>query len=538
MFKKFIVPVLVIVVFLLVPEGCHFAAKQNHSATRGLHSEVIYHIFERSFYDSNGDLNGDFNGIREKLGYLQKLGVTTLLLTPVVQSVYYHNYFADDFEKIDPAYGTKEDWTNLVKAVHRHGMKIYLDVEFQYVTGRQKWFKDSYENPRSPYSKYILYNGPGNTKPEPIIYNISNLPGYNDSTRRVATVNLYNPGVQDFFYRLLKHWMDPNGDGHFEDGVDGFRLDHMMDNLDHKNILPHLFSRFWCPLITKLKAVNPKLTIIAEQANWLSFGREYFDSGCVDRVFAFDLRYAIASFDKAKISAMADSTFSLTPPAKKQIVFIENHDMERFASAVDRNPAKLRVGAAFNLLIGGIPSIYYGQELGMFGKGGFGRFGKTDGNDIPQREAFEWFRADSGRGMALWYKNTGPWWDSTNLKPDDGVSLEEEQHETGSLWNFYRTLIHLHTSNAALTDGEYAEIANGNNVVFSFVRYTADSAALVVINLSGRGQKADLDMNAGPVKDSWQNEWVTLFGQARHAWHGGKLSLLLPAYGIAVWEIR
>jgi hypothetical protein len=59
-----------------------------------------------------------------------------------------------------------------------------------------------------------------------------------------------------------------------------------------------------------------------------------------------------------------------------------------------------------------------------------------------------------------------------------------------------------------------------------------------VINLSGREQKADLDMNAGPVKDSWQNEWVTLFGQARHAWHGGKLSLLLPAYGIAVWEIR
>jgi glycosidase len=141
--------------------------------------------------------------------------------------------------------------------------------------------------------------------------------------------------------------------------------------------------------------------------------------------------------------------------------------MERFASAVDRNPAKLRVGAAFNLLIGGIPSIYYGQELGMFGKGGFGRFGKTDGNDIPQREAFEWFRADSGRGMALWYKNTGPWWDSTNLKPDDGVSLEEEQHDAGSLWNFYRTLIHLHTSNAALTDEEYAEIANGNNVVFS-----------------------------------------------------------------------
>jgi len=55
----------------------------------------------------------------------------------------------------------------------------------------------------------------------------------------------------------------------------------------------------------------------------------------------------------------------------------------------------------------GIPLIYYGQELGMLGAGGFGKYGNTDANDIPRREAFEWYQTVEGNGMALWYKNSG-----------------------------------------------------------------------------------------------------------------------------------
>ena len=59
-------------------------------------AEVVYHMVQRSFYDSNGDLHGDLNGIREKLDYLQELGVTSVLLLPLYESVYYHNYFTGD----------------------------------------------------------------------------------------------------------------------------------------------------------------------------------------------------------------------------------------------------------------------------------------------------------------------------------------------------------------------------------------------------------------------------------------------------------
>jgi alpha-amylase len=93
--------------------------------------------------------------------------------------------------------------------------------------------------------------------------------------------------------------------------------------------------------------------------------------------------------------------------------------LDRFAS-LEKNIEKQKLAAGLQLLIGGIPSIYYGQEIGMTGKNG--NFGSNDGNDIPRREAFEWYASGEGKGMALWYKNTGTWWDKSNLKPNDGIS--------------------------------------------------------------------------------------------------------------------
>ncbi len=285
--------------------------------------------------------------------------------------------------------------------------------------------------------------------------------------------------------------------------------------------------------MTKLKQINPKLSIVAEQAVWASYGFEYFEKGNVDRVFAFRLREAIASFDKNKIAAVADTILNMTPKNKQQVVFIENHDMERFASVVNKNLAKEKIGAAINLLIGGIPSIYYGQELGMFGKNGYGKFGMTDANDIPIREAFEWYKTDNGRGMALWYKNTGLWWDSTNLKPNDGISLEEERKDPNSLFNFYKKIIRLRQSNGALTNGSYQTLPNDNSNVFSFLRKEKNTAC-VLINLSDQMQKTVIDLS----KNGKSKGMVQLWGNEKRTVSGSNLSVSLPPYSIQVWEIR
>ncbi|HVW98408.1 MAG TPA: alpha-amylase family glycosyl hydrolase [Mucilaginibacter sp.] len=512
---------------------CVSIAPGSYAFQRSPHrhsQEVIYHIFERSFYDSNGDQHGDLNGIRLKLGYLQKLGVTAILLTPLYESVFYHNYFSSDFKKIDPKYGSLADYLALIKELHRRGMKFYMDMETQYVTEDHIWWKDGIGNLKSPYADYILYDDSLHTKPTSIVFGVSGLTGYDGVYRRITTVNLNSPKVLTYNYQLFKYWMDPNGDGNFDDGADGFRLDHMMDDLDNKHLLPHLFDTFWKPLIGKLKKVNPRLTIIAEQANWLSLGLDYLERGGVDRVFAFRLAYSIRAFDKKMLTENADSTFNATPAGKQQIVFIENHDTPRFAYGVKGDVDKLKIGAALNLLMGGIPSIYYGQELGMSGNSA--SLGPTDANELPDREAFEWYKTDQGKGMAYWYKLKGPHKDTfNNDKPNDGISLEEEEHDPTSLWNFYRTMIAIRKENPVISQGTYSNLKNTNGKVFCFMRSNGHDRLIVAVNLSN--QQAD---DTIPIESSGR-KLNTIYGGAKSNLSAGSISVTLPAYGIQVWKV-
>jgi alpha-amylase len=520
-------PVILLLCLLFLQQTFAFDTDKapKHSPPK---DEIIYHVFLRSFYDSDGDGHGDLNGLCLKLDYLQQLGVTAIQLTPLYESIYYHNYFATDFFKIDPRYGTMDDYLRLVKEIHRRGMKIYLDMETQYVASDHIWFRDSYKNPSSKYSDYIFYTDKSNTNPVSIVAGITDFTGYDGVTRKLVMVNLDNKAVQDYNYRLFKFFMDPNGDGKFDDGVDGFRLDHMMDNLDNLNRLPHLFTTFWNPLITKLHKVNPNIKIVAEQANWISYGIDYLEKTKIDRVFDFMVAFAIRDMKKNELEKLADSTFLRTPKGKQQVVFIENHDMPRFASVEKSDPGKLRIGCVLNLLMGGIPAIYYGQELGQTGE--HGNWGIGDGNDIPDRQAFEWYKTDQGPGMAYWYKN-GPWWTKSNTDiPNDGVSLEEEKNDPNSLWNYYRAVIRLRSQYPVIINGGYEKLVNGNDKVFAFERFSGNEKVIVAVNLSGKEQQTDLAVDAKALN--------TVFGNAKADNSNGKMALSMPAYGVGVWEVR
>jgi alpha-amylase len=495
-------------------------------------NEIIYHVFLRSFYDSNGDGHGDLKGLQQKLDYLQQLGITTILMLPIQSSPYYHNYFSDDFRKIDPEFGDMKSYLELVKEVHRRKMRIYLDIETQYVIEDHPWWKESYNNPSSRYSDYILYNDENNTKPEPIIFNLTAIPGYNGVVRRATTVNLLNKDVLAYNIDLFKFWIDPNGDGKFDDGADGFRLDHAMDDLDWKGKLTGLLEKFWKPLIAAVKKVNPDVTIVAEQSYWADYGKDYFEKAGVDMVFGFQAHSAFVSFDKQKLQDKLDSTLSKWVVGK-QVIFIENHDIPRFSSVVNKKLAKEKIGAALNLLCGGVPSIYYGQELGMYGKGGFGKFGGTDGNDIPMREAFEWYRDIEGKGMALWYKDSGPWWDSTNLEADDGISVEEGMAAPGSLLKYYKQLIALRKAKYPLNSGYYKTVLNNNDSVFSFLRHINGQTVLVMINLSGSPQRASL--TSVPEEIVARPTWKPLLDKDDKYSAGKPFSM--KAYQVQAWEI-
>jgi glycosidase len=485
----------ILLVLFLIVSNCIWAQKKLTSTNQ---SEIIYHVCQRSFYDSNGDLNGDLNGLREKLNYLQDLGITSILLMPLYESDCYHNYFADNFEKIDPEFGTKEEYIELVKDVHQRGMKIYMDMETQYVTSKHLWWKDAVGNLNSKYSDYILFDDKEHSTPSTMIFDLRELKSYDGSIIKVTTVNLKSKAVLDYNIGLFSYFIDPNKDGKFDDGVDGFRLDHAMDHLDAKPTLNNLFIEFWKPLIAEIKKVNPAIKIVAEQADWNDYGFEYFEKATVDRMFGFGLKQAILSFDKQQLKNKADTILNLLPVGKENLVFIENHDLDRFAS-LETNIEKQKVAAALMFLIGGIPSIYYGQELGM--KGTSYSFGNTDGNDIGRREAFEWYQSGEGKGMPFWYKNTGAWWTNANAKPNDGISLEEQLKDPNSLFNFYKKIIQLRKTNSALSNGDYQYFESNNKNVFSFYRIDNKQRVLVTVNLSNKTQIVKYNNNMKAVKN-------------------------------------
>ena len=488
-------------------------------------NEVIYHVFLRSFFDSNGDQVGDFNGLRQKLDYIQDLGATAILLLPLYDADCYHNYFANDFEKMDAEFGSFEDYVSLVKEIHRRKMKIYMDMETQYVTYKHKWFQSAIGNLSSPYKDYILFDDAAHTIPSTMVFGLRSLNSFDGKLVEVTTVNLKGKAVLDYNIGLFKYFMDPNKDGKFDDGVDGFRLDHAMDNLDDKSSLSNLFVEFWDPLIKATKKLNPKVSYVAEQADWNDYGYAYFERAGVDRMFGFGLQRAILAMDKQRLVMAADSVLVLNPAGKTQLVFLENHDLDRFAS-LEQNLAKQKLAAALQLLMGGIPSIYYGQEIGMRGVGANGAYGSGDGNDIPRREAFEWYKNVEGRGMTLWYKDSGPWWTKTNLRSGDGISVEEQSKDPESLYNLYKKLLKLRAKHEALSVGSFAQLQNGNDQVFSFTRKSGNVVMVIAANLSATDQRVGFAYSAGALRP--------IEGRVRVVDGGFELA----PYQFVVWEVN
>jgi glycosidase len=521
----------VIVLFFAscVPKKISSNSKNNSANT-----EILYHVFQRSFYDSNGDEIGDLNGLREKLDYLQDLGVTSIQLLPLYQSPFYHNYFSDDFYKIDSTLATFNDYISLVKEVHHRSMKIYMDMETQYVTEDHPWYRDSYNNLKSPYSNYLVWADSAHTQTEKIVMNVTELKGYNGVVKKLIMVNLDNPAILDYNIKLYSYWLDPNKDGKFDDGVDGFRFDHMMDDLDNRHRVTNTFEKFWKPLIIAIKKVNPKIINVAEQAEWGSWPADYITKAGVDRVYSFKLMGGIRSFNKKYLTLMADSAFHVFPKGNHQIIFIENHDLPRFANQVNEFLPKLKIAAALNLLLGQTPSIYYGQELGMNGKGEWQKWGMTDANEIPDREAFEWYKSDTGKGMALWYKNSGPWWDNRYSKPNDGISLEEEKPDTNSIYNFYKKMIAIRKNNPVISTGSYQTLVNTNDQVFAYQRYDSLNRIIVLINYADSPQATEVTLqNVDPKNKNVQ----LLHGTVFPVFSENKFSMKMPPYGIEVIKI-
>ena len=455
-------------------------ADQLPGARSRWEGEIVYHIFPRSFRDSDGDRIGDFRGITAALPTIDSLGCTAILLAPVVAARVYHNYFADDFFAVDPSLGSLDDFRTMVREAHRRGLKVLLDMEPQYVADGHPWMRPAGTGAASPFAGYLWNGGP---------LHGDSFVWYDRKHIGISPLNLRNAEVRAYVGRVFRFWA--------EQGVDGFRIDHMMDDLDRQGVQTGLLASLWDPLERDLRREYPRAFFVGEQGDW-GTGRDILQGTATDAVFAFQLMGALRSLDKAQIEAALREMAAATPAGKTQLTFLENHDMDRFAS-VEPDARKQRLAAALLFTLKGTPSIYYGQELGMRGR--IGNWG-GDGNHIPVRLAYRWTRTLDGPGTATWYRDTGPWWSPTWSSDGDGISLEEEARDTASLLRFYRRLGQLRRATPSLRTGSQALVPVASPRVLAFERREGSSRVVVVANLGDADASAAVP-GTGRLRDLW-----------------------------------
>lgn len=121
-------------------------------------AEITYQLLVYSFADSDGDGIGDFQGIIDKLDYLDSLGATALWLSPIHPAMSYHGYDVLDYAAVNPDFGTMEDFRALVAAAHERDIKIYIDYVLNHSGSDHPWFLDACASAGSPYREFYTFS--------------------------------------------------------------------------------------------------------------------------------------------------------------------------------------------------------------------------------------------------------------------------------------------------------------------------------------------------------------------------------------------
>jgi alpha-amylase len=381
---------------------------------------TIYSLYVRSFRDSNGDGIGDLRGVIDGLDYLQTLGVDTIWLLPVFKSPSVHGYDTVDYYSVNPDYGTNDDLLRLISEVHKRKMYILLDYVVNHVSNQHAIFKDAFNNPTSQYSDYFTWINAAHTQ-------YTTFAG----VQEMPKLNYANPAVVKFSTDIALHWLDPNKDGDTSDGVDGFRC-------DVANGPP---GSFWGQLRAAMNQINRKAILLGELfVQTPQDMNNYVGNGRLDAAFDFPLYIQMAGHwdrngegvfsgkgNPGVAFSIAHNTETIYPPGAKMVRFINNHDTNRVMSNVGGDVQRAKAAAVFLYTNPGPIVIYYGEELGMKGD----KCGPP-AYDACRREPLDWYKSMKGAGQTRWF--------TFNNKPDDGISVEEQENDGASMLSFYRKL--------------------------------------------------------------------------------------------------
>ncbi len=459
--------------------------------------DVYYHIFVRSFADSDGDGIGDLKGITNNLDYLAELGITALWLMPINPSPSYHGYSVTDYYGIEEDYGTMEDFNELISEAKNRGIDIIIDLVINHTSDQHPWYISARSSTSDPYRDYYIWNGST---------------AYESFVGGMKDLNFKNPEVIDEVKNIMDYWLDL--------GVTGFRIDAAMHLIESVNPT-YDNSILLLNLNAHIKRNYPHSFVVSEVFNYnIDQVADYYIGS--DSLFNFyqaqnvwdKLGNGNSRFLFVNNLNRAYNAFRAVDDAFIDSPFLSNHDVDRIASmggfSQYNGDLKLALAARILLTLPGNPFIYYGDELGMKGVRyeGLNVSGYGVVYDEYRRQPFLW--GDQAI-TTTWLPSDG--------SNDQTPSVLTQKTDENSLYNAYRDIIQIRRSYPALMYGNSFIPYSGNNSnIQGYIRtFTYDdfSQAILVIH------------NFSPDPLSLDVEYVTsIYG-----------SVDLPAYGTFIAEI-
>lgn len=486
-------------------------------------SSIIYHIYPRSFFDTNADGIGDLKGIIEKIDYIAELGINAVWLSPVYPSPQKDfGYDVADYTNIDPVYGNLESIDELIAKLHERGIKLLMDYVPNHTSNEHQWFLESKSSKKNPKRDWYIWKDARDDGSPPNNW-ISVFGGsaweYDEKTKQYylhsfdkaqPDLNWRNPEVVEAMLDVFRFWLDR--------GVDGFRIDAVYWLFKHADFPdePNNPSYMMGTHEPYDMYLHPYTFALPETLHMMKTFtdviKEYDNKFVVMEIYA-GLEELLKMYRTIDWKYFTPFNFSLiTLPWKAEIhkQFIDefdkalgdiyipsyvlgNHDKPRVTTRLGDKQA--RIAAMSLLTLRGLPFIYYGDELGM-----------TDGvlerKDIKDPFAMNFpdlpFGRDPQRTPMQWNttKNAGfthgdPWLPVNPNHMTRNVAVENTEYT--SLLSLYKLLIKLKKHKAALREGTYTPLPLPQDNVLAFIRETDKEKILIMLNFDEKEKNIKMD---------------------------------------------
>lgn len=512
---------------------------------------IIYQIYPKSFQDSNGDGIGDLNGIRERIPYLQNLGINAVWLNPIFVSPQVDNgYDVSNYFAIDPHMGTMEDMENLINELHQAGIRVIMDFVLNHTSDQHPWFQDAIKNPNSLYRDYYIFAGHDNQRPN----NWGSFFGgsvwepdpagtgqsyFHLFDKRMPDLNWKNPEVRHAMLEIAEFWL--------KKGIDGLRLDAFIhigkadlrqnyptaNNTNEPIVAEPFFANLpqvqeWMrPFCQQIKRDYPDALLLGEAASasvnlavdYTNKRNHLMDSVITFRYFKdddskvdqrFSDQYQPKSLDLTAFKQNQVIWQQTLAGISQPVLYWNNHDMPRIATKVAKTPTQAKSLAILMYLQRGIPIIYYGEELGMK------NLHFSDVKQFEDQTVLPWLKEAEAAGIShekamsmvsdshkLPARGPMPWNNTQNNGFSDGepwirgeaennVSVASEVNSDSSLFTFYKKMIAL-KKEKLFQSGKYYMISTDKNS-YVYQRDLVDESAIVAVSLSE--QKTTIEIPA------------------------------------------